>query len=128
MKSSYYLMLILGALFFSACGLTPKEKPVSSVDNTVSQTAKAPTKEHYVRVVLPEKETVTGAAITINMEGSAPIKYTFPQNLDWKNPNERVHVFSLKGPLHPATMTVVYQDGTIHTMSQLVFDTTIETP
>lgn len=124
----YYLVLMLSALFFSACGVSSTEKPSALTQNTVSQVATVPTEGHYVRVVLPAKETVKGSSVTINMEGSEPIKHNFPQNLDWKNPTERMHVFSIKKPLKPATMTVIYNDGTSHTMSQVIFDTTIETP
>lgn len=121
--------LVLSVFGLSACGVQPESVTPSAAEKTVSEVVAQPSKtEHYVRIVLPAKETSKGALVTVNMQDRDPIEYAFAKELDLNDPSALVHVFEIESPLTPSTMTVVYNDGSSHTMSQVIFDTTIETP
>jgi hypothetical protein len=118
--------LLLGACSYKASNTDAPDTPNS--ENQIEVEAKVPSGEHYVRVVIPENPKSTGAKITLNMPPQEPYIYQFDADIDLSDPNDRLHVFNIQAPLQPATMTVDYNNGESHTMSQVIFDTTIETP
>lgn len=120
-------VIISSLLFLTLTGCQSGVSENQNLNSNISQ-IDVPEGDHYVRVVIPEADKSPGTTVTINMPPREPYTYQFAEDLDITNPDERLHVFNLEAPLQPATMTVNYNNDESHTMSQVVFDTTIETP